>query len=231
METEEIANYRLVSDRTRSIHDVYFDTVDQSLSRHRLNLRLRQLENKWRLTLKKSPGIFTRNRNLREETELEWSAANWDRILGEISRQGVKLTQSNSGSAYDEARPIESLLARGLVIVQDRETLRRQIGIVSVQGELWAELAVDTVTYHFRSGTVSLDELEIEAKSQSGHAALREITDAILDRYAPELQRWKMGKLRTGARIEKLLESGRLKGLLDKQGRLSPEAYDLIAKG
>jgi CYTH domain len=218
-----LGNYRLITRETENLRDVYFDTLDRSLSRRRLNLRLRYLTNVVRITLKQSPGLFTRNRNERRETELDWSFASISRILQEISGHGIRLESRDPG----KNDPVDVLKKLGLEVIQDRETKRKPREVVSVQGEILAELAIDSVTYHFDVANIMLDEVEIEAKSKNGREALDEVAKSLIVLFGSELQRWRSGKLSTGMKIEKLLRDGRLNGLIQK-GRLKQEAYDLL---
>jgi CYTH domain len=218
-----LGNYRLTTRETQNLRDVYFDTKDRSLGRRRLNLRLRYLTNVVRITLKQSPGLFTRNRNQRRETELDWSFASLSKILQEISGRGIRLESRNPG----KNDPVDVLKKLGLVVIQDRETKRKPREVVSVQGEILAELAIDSVTYHFDAANIMLDEVEVEAKSKNGREALDEVAKNLIVLFGPELQRWKSGKLSTGMKIERLLRDGRLNGLI-QEGRLEQDAYDLL---
>jgi CYTH domain len=218
-----LGNFRLKARETENIRDVYFDTPDHSLSRRRLNLRLRYLTNVVRITLKQSPGLLTRNRNERREIELDWSFASLSKILKEISDRGIRLQSADPG----ESDPRDALKKLGLVVIQDRETKRKPREVVSVRGEILAEVAIDSVTYHFEGANIVIDEVEVESKSKNGKAAADEVVENLALAFGPELQRWRSGKLSTGLKIEKLLRNGRLDGLL-QEGRLKMDAYDLL---
>src|SRR5207249_11683427 len=83
-ELTSLGDYRLVRKGIENLRDLYFDTPDNSLSRRRLNLRLRYLGSLARITLKQSPGLLTRNRNERRETELEWWHSIWSKRMKAI---------------------------------------------------------------------------------------------------------------------------------------------------
>jgi adenylate cyclase class IV len=218
-----LGNYRLMPIETESMRDVYFDTPDHSLSSRRLNLRLRYLTNVVRVTLKQSPGLFTRNRNERRETELDWSFASLSKILQEISGRGIRLESTGPG----ESDPADAMKKLGLIVIQDRETNRRPREVVSVRGEILAEVAIDSVTYHIDRVNVMLDEVEIEAKSKNGKQVVDQVAKSLTLVFGSELQRWRSGKLSTGMKIERLLRNGRLNGLI-QEGRLKQDAYDLL---
>ena len=222
-ELTSLGDYRLVRNGIENLRDLYFDTPDHSLSRRRLNLRLRYLGSLARITLKQSPGLLTRNRNERRETELDWSPSSLSKIMEAISSRGIRL-ETNASGVGD---PTDSMKKLGLIVIQDRETKRASRGIVSVEGATLAELAIDSVTYHFAVGDIMLDEVEVEAKSKNGQEVVDEVAQYLTRMFGPELQRWKSGKLSTGMKIEKLLDNGRLKGMIE-EGRLKQEAYGLL---
>ena len=222
-ELTSLGDYRLIRKETEKLRDVYFDTRDHSLSRRRLNLRLRYLTGVVRITLKQSPGFFTRNRNERRETELDWSFVSLSEILHEISRRGIRLETKDPG----EGDPADALKKLGLVVIQDRETKRSRREVVSPQGELLAELAIDSVTYHFEGENIMIDEVEVEAKSKNGRKVVEEVAKNLTHVFGLKVQRWRSGKLSTGMKIEKLLRNGRLNGLIE-EGRLKQEAYELL---
>ncbi len=220
-----VGNYRLKARETEDIRDVYFDTPDRSLSIRRLNLRLRYLSNVVRITLKQSPRLFTRNRNERREIELDWSFASLSKVLQEISDRGIRLESADPG----ESDPRDILKILGLVVIQDRETKRKPREVVSVRGEILAEVAIDSVTYHFEEANIMLDEVEVESKSKNGKEAVDEVIENLTLAFGPELQRWRSGKLSTGMKIERLLRNGSLDGLL-QEGRLKLDAYNLLLR-
>ncbi|HZD12169.1 MAG TPA: CYTH domain-containing protein [Candidatus Binatus sp.] len=227
---DSIGSYILKAKVKESIHDIYFDTPDRQLGRHRLNLRVRRtLEGRW-ITLKKSPGLFARNRNQRNETELEWSIESLARIIQEVGQNGVNVrTRGTDPGKSDQEDPISSLKGLGLEIIQDRETNREPKSVLSSNGETAAELAIDSVTYHFERRDVLLDEVEIEAKSKEEQHVVDDLADTLTRLIGPELKKWRSGKLSTGNKIDRLLKGGRLQSLM-KDGRLTPEAYDLLLR-
>src|SRR5207245_10872379 len=98
-----------------------------------------------RITLKQSAVMLTSNRNERQETELDWSPSSLSKIMEAISSRGIRLETN----ASDVGDPTDSMKKLGLIVIQDRETKRASRGIVSVEGATLAELAIDSVTYHF----------------------------------------------------------------------------------
>jgi len=88
-------------------------------------------------------------------------------------------------------------------------------------------LAIDSVTYRFEVGDIMLDEVEVEAKSKSGQEVVDEVAQYLTRMFGPELQRWKSGKIVHWHEDRKLLDNGRLKGMIE-EGRLKQEAYGLL---
>ena len=196
------------------LHDVYFETASGSLARKRINLRLRKREDGWLITMKRSPGLLQWKRNERAELELAWSHESLDRILAELSANGITL------SAYqhlDTTNPVETLKSIGLRILQDRETERHTKNVSSTPeaGADLAELASDCVTYHFQQRNVSLYELEVEAKGNGSNKVLSDLKIGLLNAFGSELIPWKWGKLVTGKMIERLLKAGTLEDLIE----------------
>ncbi len=223
---DTIAGYRLSRQTPSKIHDVYFDTSDGRLKQRRVNLRVRHQDSGYWLTMKRSPGPFTWRKNERQELEVPWSQSSLNRILEELARQGVKLT---SPKLTSEADPVEVLKSTGLLVTQDRETRRETSKILPERGEQepLAELAVDSVQYNLATQTVSLCEVEVEAKSSEGRNVLGSIKKSLLERFGTDLRPWKYGKLVTGKAVRRLLEEGELQSLIE-EGFLKPEAFEKI---
>src|SRR2546428_8271005 len=107
-ELNSLGDYRLVRKGIENLRDLYFATPDHSLSRRRLNLRLRYLGRLARITLKQSPGLLTSNRNERRETELDWSPSPLSTILQAISSRGIRL-ETNAPGVGDRQGPMKKL--------------------------------------------------------------------------------------------------------------------------
>lgn len=224
---QSLAGYQLVPKTPRAMRDVYFETVEGSLKRRRLNLRVRGVGGAYWVTLKRNPGLFFWKRNERQEIELPWSQDSFAQIVGELSRLGVGLEKENP---TDLSSPVEVMKRVGFRVLQDRETLRTVIEIMGKTGrgeEVLAEVALDSVLYHFQGQDLRLYELEVEAKSRRGRGTLGPMVDALTGLLEPELQKWRFGKLATGRAIERLLSQGSLKGLVENE-KLKPEAYDIV---
>jgi hypothetical protein len=78
-----------------------------------------------------------------------------------------------------------------------------------------AELTVDDVGYRLPAGTARLLEVEVEAKGPGGMATVQALLAALAEGFPEELRPWPYGKLATGLAAERLLNEGRLDGLLD----------------
>ncbi len=211
---DSLKGYSLRPAESFRFHDIYFETTTSSLGRKRINLRLRKREDAWLITTKRSPGLLQWRRNERAELELAWSRESLDKILAELSANGVKLSKHQ---LLDIADPIDTLKSIGLGIVQDRETERHTQKVSSTHeaGDNLAELASDCVTYHFQRRNVRLYELEVEAKRSGSAKVLSDMKIELLNAFASELISWKWGKLVTGKMIESLLKAGTLDDLIE----------------
>ena len=132
---------------------------------------------------------------------------------------------------FDRVHPLEVMTSLGLEVIQDRETHRQVRNIVFVGEEsrsALAELAIDSVVYHFGDQQICHHEVEIEAKVEDGSTALKTVIESLVAMYGSALRRWDHGKLATGKAIEKLLSEGALEGLLDINNNLKPVAYDRV---
>lgn len=220
-ELTSIANYRLVSQKSQTIHDFYFDAP--------VVLRLREINGTPWLTLK-GPSQRTGWGGIkRQEIEVQWSEDGLTKIINELKERGIKL---RSAGTLDYARPLKVLKRLGLKIIQDRENHRIVRNIVHKndrKGRVLAELAIDSVVYHFLRQEVCLYELEIESKSKTGPSVVKTVAKALVAQFDSVLRPWQYGKLITGLAIEKLLNAGALRGLLTADNNLKPSAYDKIA--
>ncbi len=223
---DSIAGYRLSRQTPIAMHDVYFDTSDGRLKQRRINLRARHQDSGYWLTMKRSPGPFTWRRNERQELEIPWSQSSLKRILEELTNQGIKLTIPK---LTGESDPVEVLKSTGLLVTQDRETKREASSVLPEMGEQLplAELAVDSVQYNLTTQTVSLCEVEVEAKSREGRNVLETIKKGLQERFGTDLRPWKHGKLVTGKAVRRLLEKGELQGLIE-EGFLKSEAFEKV---
>ncbi len=224
-----VGDYGLIAQPARTLHDIYVDTPDRSLGRKRINLRVRGSEGQYWLTMKVSPGLFSRNRHEREELEIPWSEASLSQINGELDGKGVKLRLPAPG--VEKLPPVGVMQSMGLQILQDRETEREARNIIEPQAssEILAELDIDSVLYHLEGQDVRLFELEIEAKSLKGKRVLGDVKKSLWGMFPSELRSWRFGKLVTGKKIERAWQAGRLQGFLAGT-TLKPSAYDMIEK-
>ena len=226
---ETIGPYKLLAERSLSLHDIYLDTTSHALGKKRINLRIRGIGDSYWITMKTSPGLFSRRRHERQEVEIPWSVDSLRKIVAELAGKGIHLGFPEN---LDETVSRLDIMKRmGLSILQDRETVRvpRTVIDTAASGEILAELEVDSVMYHFARGDVRLFEIELEAKSKKGRNVLGELSDALLADFRAELRSWRFGKLVTGEKLERLLTKGSLTSFM-KGDRLKPEAFASIER-
>ena len=224
-----IGDYKLTAEPARILHDIYLDTPDHHLGSKRINLRVRGSGRSFWITMKVSPGLLTMRRHERLEIEIPWSSESLSQIVGIVAGKGVRLI---APSSLDPTMSQVDVMKRmGLQVLQDRKTERvpRNVLENDGQGEVLAELDIDSVLYHFPAREVRLFELELEAKSPKGRKILRDLNNKLLRDFAPELRPWRYGKLVTGEKIERLLRKGDLDNFIDGS-RLKPEGYERVER-
>ena len=211
------------------IRDVYLDTGDGALAGARVALRVRELDGRPLLTLKATP---VRSGLAAERVELEapWSAETLRSMLAELRRRGAPLPDAPEGAGRGE--PLADLAGLGLRPTQTRQTTRIPRDVLERGGGDGpvAELSVDDVAYQLPAGTARLLEVEVEAKGAGGLETVQALLGALADAFPADLRPWPYGKLATGRAVERLLDDGRLEGLLDPSGRISPAAHDRLAE-
>ena len=224
-----IANYRLLSQNSETIHDLYLDTPNQALQNQKLALRIREIGGSRWVTLKGRSQLTDWGGVERLEIEALWSEDALTRVVKELMDRKIKMLQQRQDFDYDH--PMDVMTSLGLEVVQDRRSYRKVRNIVLIgeqSSPVLAELAIDFVVYHFRDQKICHHEVEIEAKVVDGSTVLKTMIESLVAMHGPVLRRWDHSKLATGKAVEKLLSEGALEGLLDINNNLKPIAYDKI---
>jgi inorganic triphosphatase YgiF len=226
---ERVDRFELRPRPTQRIRDVYLDTADGALSDARVAFRVRELDGRPLLTLKANP---VRSGLAAERLELEapWSAEALRSMLQELRRHGARLPDPPEGTGTGE--PLRDLAGLGLHPTQSRHTTRtpRDVHERGRNSGPVAELTIDDVAYRLPAGTARLLEVEVEAKGGGGLETVQALLAALAEVLPNDLRPWPYGKLATGRAVEELLAAGRLAGLLDPSGRVSPAAHDRLAE-
>jgi len=226
---EGVDRFELRARATQRIRDTYLDTGEGALGAARVAVRVRELDGRPLLTLKANP---VRSGLAAERLELEapWSAEALQSMLEELRRHGVQLPDPPEGTGAGE--PLADLAGLGLHPTQRRHTTRtpRDVRERGTDGGPVAELTIDDVAYQLPAGTARLLEVEVEAKAGGGLGTVQALLRALAEVFPDDLRPWPYGKLATGRAVEQLLAAGRLEGLLDPSGRISPAAHDQLAE-
>ena len=227
-----LGDYNLISGPSEKIHDIYLDTIDRELGTQKVGFRIREFNGEWKVALK-GPGLPLESGVgvVRTEIEDAWEPRILTHIYEEISNRGIDLLQQVADIEFGQ--PIETLTVLGFRTVQDRNTLRQTMHVVSEgedQTEVLAELAIDETVYHFSNVNVRHFEVEIEAKQGVGVDVIKDVHETLKSQYGFELLEWDHGKLLTGFAIEKLLSGSSHDVNLRSDGSIDREGYMILDK-
>jgi hypothetical protein len=219
----ELEGFTLIHAPDQAIRDRYFDTLDRRLSGR--SLRLREVDGERLITIKGPPQPGTHVGVRRVEYEEPWPERAWALLRAEL---GETLAVP---AALPASEPVPALEALGLRAFQDRSTARRVRAVLPRSGPRgrMAELAVDAVVYDLDGLRVRHLEVELEAKSAEGEAALGALALRLLARFVDELRPWHLGKLATGEALRRLIAERGQDAVVTGDGRVRPSVYDVIA--
>ncbi len=224
-----IGPYELADAGKLQMRDVYLDTPDGALRTHRWALRVREIASKKWITLKGQARVTTWGASQRIEIEREFSPDAVEALAEALEPYGIVVEYGEVVNALSQTE--DPMTGRALKKVQQRSTVRILKNVLRAGSNIppLAEMALDSVTYHFRQGPVRHYEVEVETKSAGGEEAARIIIAELRLTFGSVLRPWTHDKLVTGRAIEQLLSDGSLEGhVID--GDLAPAAYRLIEK-
>ena len=222
-----IVDLLLVSPETLLLRDTYFDTTDQQLSAGQVALRLREIDGRWLIGVKR-PEEPTADGMRRMEHEAIWTPMALKTVLQLIADYGIPSNQSQAAGLAEN--PVQVMNNLGFESIQVRETerLRRDLVDRPDRSTAIAELVVDSVSYHLPGRVIAHHEVEIELKASGDTTVLAAVCRGLRANW-PELVPWLHSKYATGWAAERLLEAGILPDHIDASGHLRPSAYELIA--
>jgi inorganic triphosphatase YgiF len=220
--------YKPVRDETKKIHDIYFDTIDDSLKKKKIALRIRILDtNVYKITLK-APKNISKNYTDRIEIEKSWSRKSFSNIMTELSSMGIEIDKYE---VYYDKDPEKTFKSIGLKNIQDKQTIREIVNAVNkVSEQVEFEFAVDDTTLLLDGDAkLSFAELEIEAKKERDMTKLDEFVDKLTKE--PRFHLWPFNKLETGLAVNYLYKNNLLKQNIhyDKDSTILREGFNKIA--
>jgi uncharacterized protein YjbK len=220
--------YNPIRDGTKNIHDIYYDTMDDSLKKKKIALRIRVFDvNVYKITLKAPKNIST-NYIDRIEIEKSWSRKSLSDIMTELSSMGIKIDKDE---VYYDKDPKKTFKNIGLKNIQNKQTIREIVNAVNKDsGEVEFEFAVDDTMLLLDGDTkLSFSELEIESKKERNVTKLDEFVDELTK--DPRFRFWPFNKLETGIAVNYLFENDLLKQNIDydKNNILLIEGFNKIA--
>lgn len=226
-ELRSVGRYHLVPEAARRIHDSYLDLAEGLLGQQRIGVRLRQGGGTTLVTLKADSRDHAATSD-RLEIELPWSRSALDEVFAELARHGIALPPPPEDVSAGE--PLDHLSRLGFAVVQQRDLTRLPRAVLlpdDPRGPL-AEMAIDTVVYHFGDDSFRVHEVEVEAKGSGDRSVVEEVTAALLDAFPDELRPWRYGKLPTGNALRDLLAGNGPADLIDDSGTVLPLAHELV---
>jgi inorganic triphosphatase YgiF len=227
-EISSISDYQLLPGGTFRLNDHYFDNHSRALSSRKWALRIRQIdEHSWIAAKGPSretgPGVLERT-----ELELAWSPEACDKLSDLLARHGLFISGLRESGISED--PLEVLRGVGLILIQERQTVRTVRHVRSSKKDLiLAELTLDRVVYHFQSRSLLHHEIEVEFKSTEAYSAALFLAQYLLGLFPTELRKWRYGKLATGRAIEALIDQESFKESLSDD-YLKPASYVLIER-
>lgn len=224
-ELRSVGRYRLVPEETRRIVDSYLDLPGGLLGDQRIGVRLRQSGDTTLVTLKADSHDHDGTSD-RLEIELPWSRPALEEVFAELARHGIPLPPLPGDVS---GKPVDVLAGIGFRVVQRRDLTRlpREVLLEDARGPL-AELAIDTVVYHFGDDSFRVHEVEVEAKGDGDRDVVEEVAAELLRTFPDELRPWRHGKLPTGNALRDLLSDNEPADLVDASGTVLPLAHDLV---
>ena len=223
-----VKGYRLLPQSPMMIHDLYLGISGSAPGRPGPALRLREVGETYLITMK-GPNRPTDWGGIeRLEIELPWSSDTLDIVLSKLIDMELQMPEQRPD--FDPDHPLNVMAGLGLRVIQDRETQRQVRDIVPDDDCIaLAEMAIDSVVYHFTGQDIRHYEVEIEAKEEADSTAIKTVIEGLIEIYGPAVRRWNRGKLTTGIAVEEMLSKGILQGLIDSKNNLKSVAYKLIA--
>jgi inorganic triphosphatase YgiF len=227
---KKIGNLKLAEKGKIRIRDIYFEKTPGLLQQEKIALRIRQTKEKYYITLKGKSNIYSSGAIRRLEIEELWNQKSLGIILEELSRAGIELNTQNT--AFHKNNPIQTLEETGLTVLQDRESIRQAFDVFSNENpdETLAEMVIDTVDFHFKGQALRHHEIEIELTSPENVSAFTDSIQFFKEEFPTDLQVWTYSKLETGLALEKLYQDRGPNKFSDKDGNITPEAYQLIER-
>ena len=211
---------------TISSHDTYFDTSSQELGNIQAALRLRKTADSVVIGVK-GRDQWTTSGVSRIEIEEVWSANGVATILHYLDFMGVSL--KHPGVPIGSAEPVSILGLMNLNPIQDRSLKRTVWPILDNVDQKICFLCLDEVTLNLSAEQIKYGEIEIELVDGSV-SAIKNLSDAILDKYSGFLQPWRYSKLQTGIAIEHLSKSSDIGDIVNKNGELTTSGISKIGE-
>lgn len=209
------------------IVDSYYDTLNHELSKLKWGLRVRSKESDEFITLKGPAVVVSSGALQRQEHESRFDCGSAAGLVDLIRGLGLSIPRK----VTFHTDPHVFMKSMGLVLIQKRRTLRTVRNIVNrSSASALAELAIDRVFYELGALRVIHTEVELECMNVSGLTEFDELIECLLSGSQSRLRKWSLDKLALGFALNELSRRDLLSGLLDSEGKLVDNAYDVIVE-
>ena len=225
---KRIGNYYLSGESTQLIHDIYFDTNSNDLLKGGFGLRIRNINEEVKITLKGNSKRTNWGGVQRMQIERDWGKRGWLHVIAHLKKKIAHLKIEDRFA--DSLNAVTMLQQAGFKIIQERKN-KRVSRFVCAEKECVvriAELAVDSLTFILKDSEIYSFEVEIELKQNDNLNILKSLMDELLILFAPNAQVWEFSKLSTGRAMQQLWDKGVLQKTVDKKKRLTQRSYDII---
>jgi CYTH domain len=180
--------YKLLSTDTQDIHDIYFDTHDESLQNKKISLRIRSNDQKNWITLKGSSertGDDVAANRL--EIEEAWSEDSLRKAFAKLSESGTEMPPISQKLEGEPIHVLKNIIR--IKVIQERITKRKIRSILlddEKNGPILGEMDIDYVEYNFEGITCKpcYYNIEIEERVKCGSIVMK--SDKSIEPFLPK---------------------------------------------
>lgn len=195
---EKLSGYAVMPGEYLNIVDTFYDTKEGTIRDSKNSLRVREIDGQPLVTIK-GKNKAKDGSSKRSELEVVWP---WE-----------------GPSPHDVAELF------GMEQIQRRETTRFARNIQSAfSGTIFAELAIDEVSYEIDGKIIKAQEVELEMKSDKG-MGLSGLSSCLIKKFDKALSPWNQSKFTMGTVLEYAIQVQQ-----NEDGFLTPDSYWALSR-